>query len=280
MRKITLILITFVFTASFSQNIQGTIVYIESINNKVFMDDISESLDSSINKKEELSGMTEMLKAQIFKEMSKNNIKQKELIFHKNISIYKESKNEELTEEDIEPGNIMVSMVRKSDMEIKYIDYSTKMRITQTEFMGKKFLIKDTLPFIKWKLSNERTKILGYNCMKAISIDSNSKMEVWFTTQIPISSGPEGISGLPGMILSYKLIRIVAIPESKKTKEEIILTIQATSIDLSPIDKKNIKRPKKGKVLASEDEYNRLIEKTTQRMFEGNGDRGNTIIIR
>jgi hypothetical protein len=59
-----------------------------------------------------------------------------------------------------------------------------------------------------------------------------------------------------------------------------MLTIQATSIDLTPIDKKNIKKPKKGKVLSSENEYNKLVEKRTQSGFEENGNRGNTIIIR
>jgi GLPGLI family protein len=279
MRKIILILVAFVFTASFSQNTQGTIKYRESTNNKIFMDEISESIDSSVNEQSELNGMAEMMKAQILKEMSKNSVKQKELIFHTDVSLYKDHEEGELTEEDIEPGSMSIVMSGESDSEIKYIDNLKKVMITQREFMGKKFLIKETLPSYKWKLTNERTKILGYNCIKALKVDSNLKTEVWFTSQIPISSGPNGISGLPGMILAYKLLKISTTLESEKPEEEVMLAVQAISIDLSPIDKKKIKKPKKGKVLSSEDEYNKLVEKRTQSMFEGQGG-GNIIMIK
>lgn len=280
MKKIILTAISFVFTVSFCQNNQGTIKYSESTNNKIFIDDINESIDSSMDKQLESNGMAEMIKAQILKEMSKNGIKQKQLIFRNNISIYKEYKNDELTQGDLESSSIMISINGQSDNEIKYIDNIKKEKILQKEFMGKKFLIKEKISSIKWKLTNERTKILDYSCIKAIRIDSNLKTEVWFTSQIPISSGPDGINGLPGMILSYKLSRITTSQDSERSEEEIILTIQATSIDLTPIDEKSINMPKKGKVLESEEEYNSLIEKAMQNMSRSNGRDGNTIIIR
>lgn len=63
--------------------------------------------------------------------------------------------------------------------------------------------LSDTAVY-KWAFINEFKTISNYKCQKATF--NNSKGEevvVWFTEEIPISSGPLYLSGLPGLILEY-----------------------------------------------------------------------------
>jgi GLPGLI family protein len=79
-------------------------------------------------------------------------------------------------------------------------------------------ILEDNTPIIayykpdpfEWQLINEEKTILGYRCQKAI-LDAKfatqlgwinvGDMEVWFTSEIPVSAGPEKLWGLPGLIM-------------------------------------------------------------------------------
>ena len=74
-------------------------------------------------------------------------------------------------------------------------------RIEQTEFLGRTFLIRDASPQLEWRLTEETAEFLGYPCQKAVATRDSVTVEAWFTTQIPVSVGPEGYGGLPGLIL-------------------------------------------------------------------------------
>ena len=71
------------------------------------------------------------------------------------------------------------------------------------DLLGKTYIIEDEAPQYKWKIHNEIKEIAGYLCMKAETRDTikNQKVYAWFTDAIPVSAGPEGYYGLPGMIL-------------------------------------------------------------------------------
>ncbi len=81
----------------------------------------------------------------------------------------------------------------------------------------KYYIVNDTIPTIKWKLSKV-TKILdGYVCQKATGAFRGRKYTVWFSSQIPLSLGPWKLGGLPGLIfeaadstgnVSFKLVSI------------------------------------------------------------------------
>ncbi|MCC6817146.1 MAG: GLPGLI family protein [Saprospiraceae bacterium] len=119
--------------------------------------------------------------------------------------------------------------------------YSEKKRSDNIEVLGKTFIIDDQMIKYKWKILNEIKEVAGYVCMKAETTDTikNQKIVAWFSSEIPISLGPEGFNGLPGMILEID-------------KNDGQAVISATKIQLDSI-LVPIKIPKKkGKKVQSE----------------------------
>ena len=121
---------------------------------------------------------------------------------------------------------------------------------------GRLYLLEDEKPRTKWKIKNEIREIEGYLCMKAVTEDTikGQTIVAWFSDQIPVAAGPEGYTGLPGMILMLDINDGAAI-------------IEATMVDLAvvqhPIPKKI-----KGKKLELT-EYDALIEKFMAESIEG-----------
>lgn len=89
--------------------------------------------------------------------------------------------------------------------ETYFLQYNTRANLTNdyVELLGKRLNVSDEGINRKWKIHNEIKEVAGYLCMKAETYDSvyQRKVYAWFTDAIPISGGPEGYYGLPGMIL-------------------------------------------------------------------------------
>jgi len=147
-----------------------------------------------------------------------------------------------------------------------------KRYVNKLEVMGKRFLIKDTIPNFKWELSSETKNIGRYTCYKATfsreedqthlsmedgeAKESTTKVTVvttaWYTIEVPVSNGPKEFGGLPGLILELK---------------EGELTIVCTEIVLNSSDKILIQEPKKGKEI-SEIKYKEIMDQKTKEMME------------
>lgn len=54
---------------------------------------------------------------------------------------------------------------------------------------------------IEWQLTSQTKEVCGYLCSSAETSYGGRVWRVWFTPEIPISSGPWLLSGLPGLIL-------------------------------------------------------------------------------
>jgi GLPGLI family protein len=67
--------------------------------------------------------------------------------------------------------------------------------------MGQPFKTQGTVGDIEWEISNEKKKILGFECTKAVSKNKDLMMTVWFTNAIPVSAGPAIYFGLPGLVV-------------------------------------------------------------------------------
>ena len=158
-------------------------------------------------------------------------------------------------------------------------------KLVQTqEFYGKRFLVKDKLQAIDWKMGSETKKIGQYMCFKAVAmiptseltwfdfswsdLQSNNKenkeveltqVEAWYTLQIPLKHGPAEYWGLPGLILEVSAGNTIML---------------CSQIVLNPKDKVEIEAPDKGKEITKKD-YQATIQRKMLEMRNNRGRRRN-----
>ena len=60
---------------------------------------------------------------------------------------------------------------------------------------------RESIEKIEWQLTNHTQEICGYLCSSAMAEFGGRVWQAWFTPEVPISSGPWLLGGLPGMIL-------------------------------------------------------------------------------
>src|SRR5215204_2339036 len=124
-----------------------------------------------------------------------------EFVGNSDKSLYKETK-----EAVLNPRSWYTAM---ADKNIVYNDYKAGKTITQKPVFEETFLLDDSLLKIKWKLTSDTRNIAGYDCRKAIGfIDDTVGVFAFYTDEIMITGGPEGIHGLPGLILGVGLPRL------------------------------------------------------------------------
>jgi len=163
----------------------------------------------------------------------------------------------------------------------QYKNIKTSILIQDQEFYGKKFLVKDKLQKIEWKLDSESKKIGNYACFKATgtipTADLNwynfswselrkkkentegetdqTEITAWYTPQIPISQGPSEFWGLPGLILEVNVGTT---------------SMLCSKVVMNPKEKIKIEAPDKGKVVVKT-KYKEII---TGKMIEMRNNRG------
>lgn len=98
-----------------------------------------------------------------------------------------------------EPADTGSRIVMRSPGTVTWV--SDGRRLEQTEFLGRTFLVRDSVPGLEWRLTGEAAEFLGYPCQRAVATRDTVTVEAWFTPQIPVSVGPEAYGGLPGLIL-------------------------------------------------------------------------------
>lgn len=217
------------------------------------------------------------------------------LNFDKTASIYKEQEKLDAPGQNGTGMRMMSSMMGGGGTTYKNVKEKTYS--VDKEFMGKEFLVKDSLPKLEWKMESETKQIGGYTCYKATAVkpasqsdfrnfrpkkDETKKEEkekttnlmdsfempkevtitAWYAPEIPINQGPENYWGLPGLILEVS---------DGKT---IIL---CSKVVLNAKEKVAIKAPTKGKVI-SQKEYDETVTKKMEEMreqFKSGGGRPN-----
>ncbi len=131
--------------------------------------------------------------------------------------------------------------------------------IDSRELFGKQFLIVGTRDTLNWKITGKQKQVGDYLCQEAIIKDSLSQTSAWFTPMIPISSGPDNYSGLPGMILHVDV-------------DNGAITITALEISLNKLEEGKIQKPEKGKKV-TEEEFRKLRREKMEEMRKENGGR-------
>ena len=154
-----------------------------------------------------------------------------ELIFNENVSLFRSVVDEEAPDPFANAGgggggarfNFRMPSANT------FTDLAKQMQYEERAFFEKEFLIIDSLKQYKWKLSEETKTIAKQLCKKATTMITAPQMRmrvsiggggnntdttantprapketelvVWYAENIPVSFGPEGYSGLPGVIM-------------------------------------------------------------------------------
>lgn len=99
-----------------------------------------------------------------------------------------------------------------------YINTEKNLKIKINYFAEKKYFINDTTRY-DWTIYNESKMIDNKICYKATTIkrtltyDTIKEKEIvaWFYPEIPISFGPKGFDGLPGLIMELQDDRVTFV---------------------------------------------------------------------
>ncbi|WP_300567879.1 GLPGLI family protein [Flavobacterium sp.] len=268
---------------SFGQDFQGMAVY----ESKTSTADFKSRMEGN---KDITPEMQKMIEERMKKMFEKTFI----LNFDATASIYKEE--EKLDAPGTQGGNFRMMGSFMGGGGTHYKNIKTKTFAIDKEMMGKEFLIQDSLPKLDWKLGQETKEIGGYMCFKATAMQKasqsdfrNFKMKkeaedkkeaaekakstdfmkegeipkeievvAWYTPEIPVSQGPEGYYGLPGLILE------VSAGKTMMLCSKVVMNVK---------DKKEIKAPTKGKVVTQK-EYDEIVSKKMEEMREMNQGQG------
>lgn len=266
-----------------AQEFQGIATYQSKTSITEFLDRLKSNKD-----------LTPEIRQRIENRMKSASEKTFILNFDKFASIYKEEEKLDAPGQNGGGMRMMSSMMGIGGT--FYKNLKQKMYTIDKEFMGKQFLVKDSLPKFQWKMAGETRLIGGYNCFKATAIltvsepdfnalrskpnDENKKEETekekktnfldnlivskemqitaWYTPEIPVNQGPDKYWGLPGLILE--------INDGKTV-------ILCSKIVLNPKEKVTIKESTTGKLI-SQKEYDEIVVKKTKEFMESNQKTG------
>ena len=164
----------------------------------------------------------------------------------------------------------------------QYKNLAENSLVQAQEFYGKRFLVKDELQSIDWKMGSETKQIGKYTCFKATAILPTmelswfnfswsdlsqtvssttekdiklTQVEAWYTLQIPVKHGPAEFWGLPGLILEVSAGNT---------------TMLCSEIVINPKEREKIEAPEKGKEINKEDYRSTIVSK----MLEMRNNRG------
>ncbi len=229
-----------------AQSASGHVLYTETIKLKMHL----EGLEN-----EEMKKM--LPPAQVVK---------KEMTFSNTESLFKNAEIPKDIDIKHEENGGEFNIVMKMPESVTYMNVKDNSFIQSQDLLGKQFLIVDKLDTKKWKFTGEQKKVLNYMCQKAMHTDSSQTTIAWFTTQIPVGVGPNGLNGLPGLVLAVEL-------------DNGDRTIVATSVELKEVDAATIVKPTKGKQI-SRSEFKKIRDEKMKEMGATNGGPGVKMILR
>lgn len=169
-------------------------------------------------------------------------------------TLQNDAKEQEYAASDDQKGiKIRINTSSGSGEEKVFTDMADKKVIEQKDLFGKDFLITGNLESSKWKITGRQKILMDYPVQEAMLVSGKDTILAWFTTRIPVSTGPQGIGGLPGLVLE------VSIGSAYK--------ILATRVDLETSVASKIKAPRKGKSVTKE-QFEKIMEEKQAEMAE------------
>jgi len=125
------------------------------------------------------------------KEEDKNKLDVFELYFNDSLSIFKPQESD-----------LVERMSWSTNKNSVYQNRQTNKRLTIKTIWGERFLLDDSIKISKWKITENKRNICGYQCRKAIlNVNDTTRLYAWFCSELNATIGPESLGGLPGVIL-------------------------------------------------------------------------------
>ncbi|QXP71712.1 GLPGLI family protein [Polaribacter sp. R2A056_3_33] len=198
-----------------SQSVYGNVEYKSKINGSFISEDV-------INKEKDknLRNTLSFLNSSI-----KNNQNKFVFVldFNRNVSVF--SMNKILNVDN--DTQLKYAIITNSGKDIFYQNIISRKKIKKKIMFGEEFNIVSNLDSLKWELTREEKKIGKYNCFKAITyLNKKTKIEAWYTTQIPFGFGPKGFGGLLGLIIELKENNIIYFANKITLKTNKIFEIE------------------------------------------------------
>ncbi|MNK80950.1 hypothetical protein D3C87_1006840 [compost metagenome] len=210
----------------------------------VFIQSAKITFEKKINQKQQLAE-NDWISDDARDKMSKYRISNWDYHFNDSASIYRAKPKETVSD------NQFFFFSGDNTSEI-FTDFGKKTRVLRKPISGEDFILKDTIPHLNWKIMHDVRKIAGYECRKAIAVINDTVSVVaFYTDEILLRGGPEGFTGLPGMILG------LAIPRYNTTWF-------ATKIEAKNVPILAIAAPTKGKKTDNEKDFKKLIDLYTR----------------
>lgn len=190
-----------------------------------------------------------------------------QLIFNQEESLYKPIIEDEEDQEFSSAGGGMRMRFRTPNTET-YLNAGSSTILIKQEFMGKDYLIVDSVKVSPWKFGAETKTIQGHECKQAyytdetqVNINGEMKTEkreitAWYTDKIRPFLGPDRFYTLPGTILALDI----------NNGERVLV---ATKIEMRELKKNELKAPEKGE-RTTQAEYRKMVDEQIKRMG-GNG---------
>ncbi len=82
-----------------------------------------------------------------------------------------------------------------------YIDKKANKVLTRDNIDQTYLVTEEEIPTIKWDITDKKKRILSYDAYLATAYFRGRSYSAWFSSAIPILSGPWKFGGLPGIIL-------------------------------------------------------------------------------
>ncbi len=232
MKKILLIISFLIFSYSFSQKLNGKVIYSKEFNKSAPKDTLHEKVNQIKNAVYEM--IVKSAKSLEYELKINNNTSSFEII------------------NSLESESLAAKI--SGGAGFYYTDQYNCLR--KVDRFGETFIIKYKADRIKWTLINENKKIGKYLCYKAITKYKKSEnstyyyeIVAWYTSELPVKFGPIGFSNLPGLILELTF--------NNKA------TYKMKKVDFT-INNIEIKKPVNGKVVTAE-EYTKIVKENVDK---------------
>jgi GLPGLI family protein len=153
--------------------------------------------------------------------------------------------------------------------DVSFANFEKAQKVEHREILDQSYVVTDSITKLSWKLSEETKTVLNHTVHKATAqristrmrmtmengemkreeFPDTAKVVAWYTTDIPVPTGPDFQAQLPGMILELDV-------DNSQTVYK--------AIEISPkVNTNKIKEPKDGKKMTAAEftvERNKIME--------------------